>query len=236
MQQPPTVSVALPVYNGEQFVAAAIESVLMQTFRDFELIITDNASADSTGKICRALAERDSRIRYHRLRCNIGAIMNFQRAYHLCQGKYVHWQAHDDLLEPQFLERCVAALEADPTAVLAYPQSRYIASDGSPLRDYTVKLATDSHRPAERFGAIACAAHKHTSNHEIFGLMRKSASDQIPQQGGYAASDRVFLRGWRCTDDSCRFRRCCSSHANIPDNRSAPFRHTCAASAACCRA
>ena len=84
-------------------------------------------------------------------------------------------------------------LDANPDAVLAYSKARFIDASGVSLRDYNVKLATDSPSPSVRFDAIACAHHKYTSNLEIFGVMRRSAADHIPQQGGYAGSDRVFL-------------------------------------------
>jgi len=188
------VSIGLPVYNGRQFVGHAIESILAQTFDDFELVITDNASTDDTGEICRSYAARDRRIRYYRLSKNIGAIRNFERVYTLCgAGEYFKWAAHDDALEPEFLQACVEALDANRDAVLAYTKVRVIDSHGRPLRDYTVKLATDAPRAAVRFGAVACSHHKHTSNLEIFGLMRRSAVEQIPQQGSYAGSDRVFV-------------------------------------------
>ena len=68
----PRVSVCLPVYNGEQFVAEAIRSVLAQDFADFELIITDNASTDGTADICRQWCRADPRVRYHRAPVNRG--------------------------------------------------------------------------------------------------------------------------------------------------------------------
>src|SRR4051812_17741515 len=69
----PRVSIGLPVYNGGRYVRAAIESLLSQTFTDFELIICDNASSDQTQSICTAFAARDPRVRYHRNATNIGA-------------------------------------------------------------------------------------------------------------------------------------------------------------------
>jgi glycosyltransferase involved in cell wall biosynthesis len=193
MSRSSKVSIGLPVYNGKQFLGQAIESILQQTYTDLELVISDNASTDSTQEICRGFAARDSRVRYYRLPRNLGAVLNYERVYMLCHGQYFKWAAHDDAIEPQFIETCVNALDADPSVVLAYTKARFIDAQGRHLRDYSVKLATDSPRASRRFEAIACAPHRYTSNLEIFGLMRKSASDTIPQQGGYAASDRVFL-------------------------------------------
>ena len=189
----PRVCIGLPVYNGQLYVGQAIESILNQTFSDFDLIISDNASTDGTSDICRVFAAKDRRISYSRLDENIGAILNYARVYKLGGGQYFKWAAHDDLIEPTFLERCVNALDADASAVLAYPRACFIDANGKFNHAYDVKLATDATSPGARFNAIAMAHHKTTHNLEIFGLMRRSVSDMIPQQGGYAASDRVFL-------------------------------------------
>jgi glycosyltransferase involved in cell wall biosynthesis len=187
------VCIGMPVYNGQNYVAQAIQSILSQTFTDLQLIISDNASTDDTGEICREFAAKDNRIVYTRLDKNIGAILNYDRVYQLGGGQYFKWAAHDDVLEPAFIQRCVEALDADPSAVLAYPRASFIDKDGKFVSSYDVKLATDAPEPNIRFHAIATAPHKSTHNLEIFGLMRRSASDMIPQQGGYAGSDRVFL-------------------------------------------
>ena len=88
MSSIPILSIGLPVYNGAQFLEKALDSLLCQTFRDFELIISDNASTDATEKICKSYAERDSRIHYSRNAENMGAGWNVRRVYLLAQGKY----------------------------------------------------------------------------------------------------------------------------------------------------
>jgi glycosyltransferase involved in cell wall biosynthesis len=145
------VSVGLPVYNGERYVAAAIESVLSQDYGDFELIISDNASRDGTDAICRKYAERDSRIRYIRQTANVGAAPNFNGIVARARGAYFKWMAHDDLIAPSFLTRCVEVLDADPTAVLAAPNVRYIDADGAVIREYTSPFRTDHPDPVVRF-------------------------------------------------------------------------------------
>lgn len=193
MSKQPKVSIGLPVYNGERYVGQAIESILSQTYTDLELVITDNASTDRTSAICKDFAARDSRVIYHRLPKNIGAILNFAHVYGLCKGEYFKWAAADDVILPAFLEKCVGVLDNTPAAVLAYSQAKFIDKNGDVIKDYHVKLPTDVPSAAKRFAAIASADHKVTHNFEIFGLFRKAISDLIPQQGGYAASDRVFL-------------------------------------------
>src|SRR4051794_25259685 len=116
----PKVSIGLPVYNGEAFLAEAVESLLAQTFTDFEILLVDNASTDRTQEICRAFAARDPRVKYHRNETNIGGGPNWNRAYDLTpsDSTYFKWAAHDDRHAPDFLARCVEALDRDPGLAL----------------------------------------------------------------------------------------------------------------------
>jgi glycosyltransferase involved in cell wall biosynthesis len=100
----PTVSIGMPVYNGESYIRKALDSLLGQTFNDFELIISDNASKDSTEEICREYAERDPRIRYVRQSQNLGAVANFQFVLDEAIGRYFMWAAADDVRSSDFIE------------------------------------------------------------------------------------------------------------------------------------
>lgn len=131
----PRVSIGVPVYNGEKYLAAALDSILAQSFADFEVIISDNASTDRTELICREYASRDGRIRYVRQPQNRGMTWNFSHAVDLARGEYFRWHAHDDSCAPTLLERCVEALDRNPDAVLAYPRVLMIDCHGDPLPD-----------------------------------------------------------------------------------------------------
>ena len=133
-QNTPRVSVGMPVYNGERFVAQAIELILSQTFRDFELIISDNASTDATERICREYAERDGRIRYYRSEKNCGAAWNNNHLVHLARGEYFKWQCHDDYCDPTFIEKCLAGIRGDRSVVLCYPQFVRVDEQGRRLQ------------------------------------------------------------------------------------------------------
>lgn len=197
---PPRVSIGMPVYNGENYIEPAIDSILAQTFRDFELIICDNASTDRTEEICRAYAARDSRVRYYRNEQNIGANPNHNRTVELARGEYFKWAAHDDLCAPEFLERCVAVLDQHPEVVLCHslvqiigPDGAIVAKDDPLYNDVSTcndKLRTDSPKPYVRFHDLACYPHP---CYPIFGLMRMSALLQTPLQGSYACADRNLL-------------------------------------------
>src|SRR5690348_16440326 len=97
----PRVSIGLPVFNGENFIADAIASVLGQTLTYVELVIQDNASTDRTAEICADFAARDRRVRYFRNPTNLGLAPNYNLAFHNSRGHYFKWLAHDDYLEPK---------------------------------------------------------------------------------------------------------------------------------------
>ena len=185
----PRVSIGLPVYNGENYLRAAIDSLLQQTFRDFELILCDNASTDSTGAICRDYAARDPRVRYDRHPKNIGAGRNFNHAVALARGDYFKWAAHDDLCAPDLLEQCVATLDDHPDAVLVFPRARVIDDASTPGEVYNDPLPTDDADPAVRFGALM-GGHP---CYQVFGLIRLPALRTTTLIGLYANGDGVLL-------------------------------------------
>jgi glycosyltransferase involved in cell wall biosynthesis len=127
------VSVGVPVYNGEKYLAETLDSLLAQSRGDFEIVISDNASTDRTFEICRSYQQKDVRIRYFRNDRNIGAAPNFNRVVELADAPLVHCGACDDLYQPRFLERCVDAINRDPGLVLSYPETTMIDEQGAPL-------------------------------------------------------------------------------------------------------
>lgn len=184
----PPLSIGLPVYNGENFLAAALEALLAQTFGDFELIVSDNASTDGTEALVRDYAAKDKRIRYFRNPENIGAAPNFNRVLALASAPFFKWAAHDDRLEPRFLEACMSALHADATTVLAYTQVQLLGADG--LQGvHRNALPTDASDPVTRF---ECLLSPHEC-YEIFGVIRREALRRVGPMGAYAHGDGVLL-------------------------------------------
>jgi glycosyltransferase involved in cell wall biosynthesis len=186
----PRVSIALPVYNGEKYVSQAIESALAQTFQDFEIIICDNASTDSTPEICRGYAERDPRVSYHPNEVNRGIHRNFTRGARLSRGEYFMWLSHDDKLAPEFLERCVAALDREPGAVLAYPKAIDIDDQGKYLVYKEQSLNVSSPSAPVRFREMIRMEHNCEAS---LGLIRGDVLRQTAVLGNYADADRVLL-------------------------------------------
>ncbi len=115
---PPAVSVLLPAWNAGRFVAETIEAALAQSFRDFELLVLDNASTDDTGEV--AARFKDARLRYWRNERNIGFAGNVQRGRDLACGRYVVVLNADDIWEPDYLARAVALLDAEPALAMVH--------------------------------------------------------------------------------------------------------------------
>ena len=188
---PPRVSVGLPVFNGENYISQAIRSILGQDFRDFELIIADNASTDRTPAICAEFAHCDPRVRYVRNDRNRGAAWNLNRVVELAAGTYFKLCAHDDKVSPNYLSECVRALEGDRRAVLAYGTTRIIDQNGIELPIDPGGLPDVSARsPVQRF---KIALRHGGAMHEMHGVFRLDALRRGGLHRAYYGSDRAML-------------------------------------------
>lgn len=187
----PRVSIGLPVYNGERYLESAIQSILAQTYVDFELIISDNASTDGTEEICRAAASRDSRICFYRCEENQGLAWNWNRVFALASGEYFRWSAHDDLMHPRFLAAAVEVLDEDPSVILCFSKEQLVNEEGKSLGEYQGKLdRAGSPRLEDRFADLVLIDHW---CFPIFGLIRAGTLRSTAGYGNYVASDRVLL-------------------------------------------
>lgn len=202
------VSIGIPVYNGEQFVAHAIQSVLDQSYQDWELIISDNASTDGTQAICESFAELDPRIKYFRATENHGAAWNFNEVFHKASGELFRWLSHDDYLMPTVIEKCVEALDQNPDCVGCATATGAIDEDGYRILDdlagevdlHCQGLTEASERrrleysriddPADRYLGILIYSRR---CNEIYGLMRRSQMAQSQLHPTYCGGDKVLL-------------------------------------------
>ena len=114
---PPKISICIPAYRGERFIGAAIESVLTQTERDFELVIIDDCSPDDTAAVVASYA--DERIRFIRNTATRGAEGNWNRCLTEAQGRYIKILPQDDLLVPDCLAAQAAVLDNDSAHAIA---------------------------------------------------------------------------------------------------------------------
>ena len=186
----PRVSIGMVVYNGERYLAEALDSLLAQTFEDFELTICDNASTDRSGDIGRDYAAQDTRVRYARNPRHLGVMGNYRRAFELSRGQYFRWAADDDLSAPQSLARCVEVLDREPAVVLAYPKTRFIDEHGRVISDYDDRLHLQSPRPSERFRQVLERLGRCNA---AYGLMRADVLKRARLCGDFLGSDVVFL-------------------------------------------
>lgn len=193
MNHPPQISVGMPVYNGEAFLEAAIESILAQTFKDFELIISDNGSSDGTAEICRRYAKSDRRIRYYRREENAGAGWNFNRVFELATAPYFRWACHDDLCHPQLLERCARVLDRQQDVILAYPQTTIIDERDRPIEDYDDGFSLPQALPHQRFERYFQLIRHGHGCHPLYGLIRTDILRRVTPLGSYPSSDLVLL-------------------------------------------
>lgn len=186
----PLVSIGLPVYNGQPYLEETLHCLLGQTYREIEVLVSDNASTDGTESISRSIARRDSRVRYHRNERNLGASHNYNRAFQLASGKYFKWAAADDLCAPTLLERSIEVLENDELVVLCYPRTNIIDSRGSVVRPFDDNLDINCVSATERFKQ---AIRRTSECNAIFGLIRADALRHTPLIGNFIGSDICLL-------------------------------------------
>ncbi len=200
----------MPVYNGEEYLQIAIDALLVQTFQDFELIISDNCSTDRTAKICQMAAASDSRVRYVRQATNLGSVANFNALIDLATGEYFKWAAHDDVMEPTFVERCVEALDQNPSIAWCHSQSDMIDADGRSLlellpdTDEELQIGDDGQRswkghprsgyaspdPIQRFEGVILGTNWCVDS---YGLFRLATLKQTRRLLYFYGAEKVLL-------------------------------------------
>jgi len=186
----PKVSIGLPVYNGERYLEAAVNSILDQSYDDFELIISDNASGDATPDICRYYLERDKRIRFVQNEKNLGATWNFNRVLHLSTGEYFKWASYDDLCATDFIGKCVEVLDRFPDVTLCYTKIADIDETGEILKIKSSNPCNCSDNLQERFHSLIRMDY---TCEQIFGLIRSNVLKKTKLIGAYSDTDRVLL-------------------------------------------
>ncbi len=127
----PGVSVCLPVYNGANYVADAIRSVLRQSWADLELVVQDNCSTDATPAVLESF--QDARLSVERNATNVGLVGNINRAIERSRGEYVHLLCHDDVLAPTCLEEQVRFLDAHPSVAAVFTWADAIDATGESI-------------------------------------------------------------------------------------------------------
>ncbi|MEM7124863.1 MAG: glycosyltransferase family A protein [Chloroflexota bacterium] len=188
--QQPLVSIGLPLYNGEAYLAETLTSLILQSYPNFEIIIVDNGSTDSSIDICQTFSLRDKRIRIHRNRKNLRAAHNYNLSATLASGKYFTWISQDGLLEPTALECCVEVLESYPDIVMSYPRTILIEGTGNVVGYNKEKLYLDSAKPHIR---LRSSLRSSSSSQPFFSLIRHKKLIRTGLMGDYLSSSSVLL-------------------------------------------
>jgi glycosyltransferase involved in cell wall biosynthesis len=185
----PRLTIGLPVHNGEKYIAESLEALLGQSFTDFELLISDNASTDSTGDICRQFEERDSRVRYFRQPRNIGLAPNHNFVVEKARAELFKWASNDDLYARDLLKRCVDALDKDRETVLAHSWTAKVDDSGAVTMAYEYPLNTSAERAPERFRSLLFDS----GGDDDYGVIRTDVLRRTAMKESYHHADRTII-------------------------------------------
>lgn len=200
MQRKPKITLGLLVYNGERYLGQTIDSLLSQTYGDFDLLVSDNASNDGTEDICRSYAALDKRISYVRQGENIGAMGNFNYLASRASTDYFKWCAADDLIAPTFLATCIEFLESQLDFVLCHSSTRTIGFDDSELPNDIIKPSGASERipnglnkeyhPWQRFRDVMLGS---TAIMDLWGVIRTAPLKDTGLLSPYVGYEKVLM-------------------------------------------
>ena len=186
----PLVSIGIPVYNGERFLEKTIISLCSQTYENIEFIFRDNNSTDTSLSIINDYALQDKRIRVFQAFANEGAAKNYNAVFSLANGKYFKWAAADDLLDSNFILKCVDFLEEQHQCVIAYPRTVIIDENDTELSKIEDELIANQEDAFDRYKSF------HTDLKEcnaVFGVIRKNALARTRLIQPYIAADAHLL-------------------------------------------
>jgi len=189
MNAVPRLTVGLPVYNGDKYIAESLDALLGQSYTDFELIISDNASTDGTADICRRYEKQDSRVRYFRQPQNIGLAPNHNFVAEQAQGELFKWASNDDLYARDLLERCIDALDKYPDVVLAHSWTAKVDGSGTVTKAYKYPLTTASPRAPERFRSLLFDS----GGDDDYGVMRIEILRRTAMKESYHHADHTIV-------------------------------------------
>lgn len=196
MSTVPRLSIGLPVYNGEDYLAESLDALLGQSYEDFELVIADNASTDGTADICRRYAKQDSRIRYFRQPRNLGLAGNRSFVIEQARGELYKEASHDDLYARDLLRCCIDALDEYPQVVLAHSWTAAIDGNGDVTQALDYPLATDSPRAPERFRSMLFGSDNDYGlirSDDEYGVMRTAVLRRVAPLGSYYHADKTLM-------------------------------------------
>jgi len=186
----PLLTICVPVFNGERYLAQCLDSLLSQTFREFVLVISDNASTDHTASLCRHYVQADSRVRYRRNETNIGMYPNISLLLRSAQTPYVKLATADDFWAPTMLEDALKHLETDPSLVLCFPKMVQVDGAGREIGRYERPLNLLDADPIKRFKSVLTDLGL---VYQLMGVMRTSVALATLPFMNQPGADGVYL-------------------------------------------
>jgi glycosyltransferase involved in cell wall biosynthesis len=196
----PRVTLGVTTFNNERYLPGAFDAVLAQDFQDFEVVVCDNQSTDATWDICQTYAEHDRRFRIHRNERNLGFSGNYSRVVGFARGEYFRLTSHDDRMATTLLSQCVAALDANPQAVLAYPRGTVIDAEGNDL--FPCENEPDIRHPSPMRRVVLSMQALVYSN-ALFGLIRTDVLRKTRLLGPFGTNDQPLLVELAARGDFC---------------------------------
>jgi glycosyltransferase involved in cell wall biosynthesis len=192
----PRVLIGVPLYNGERYLEAAVESLLEQTFTDFDLLLLDDHSSDRTPEVARHLAASDPRVRYERNRQRLGLVGAWNRALELCAAKYPNaqyfaWGSDHDLWDRRWLEALSTELDCNDDVVLCYPLRDCINDDGDDMG--VAPRFFETHGVHDRLDRLRLTVGGMSAGNMIYGLFRLSALLRVTPLRLTILPDRLLL-------------------------------------------
>jgi glycosyltransferase involved in cell wall biosynthesis len=184
------VSIGMPVYNEEKFIEKAIDSVLNQDYKNFELIISDNASTDHTKEICLNYTKKDPRIRFFSHDSTTDAATNFNYVTSIAKGDFFMWASGHDTRDPTFITRCIAELEKSGSVVLCYSDANWIDSEGNNIGNEQSDIDTVG---LDRIKRLKKVIWNLGYAYPIYGLFRKDVLDIVLPTQRVLGSDILLL-------------------------------------------
>jgi glycosyltransferase involved in cell wall biosynthesis len=178
MNKKPLVSIGIPLYNDEDYVEESLKSLLNQTYKKFEIIISDDNSTDNSPDICKKYTKKDNRIKYFKNNKNLGEIDNFNQVIRLAKGKYFMWATGHDKWNKGYISKCIQKLEENPKASVCFSYRKYIDKDGDEIKLDKKKLNTLNNPKFIRFIKsiwILC-------DHVFYGVIK---TDKLKKTRGY---------------------------------------------------
>jgi glycosyltransferase involved in cell wall biosynthesis len=185
------LTIGVPVFNGERYLAQTLAGIRAQTFDDFQVVIADNGSTDRTGEIASDVAATDPRFRYLRRERNLGLVPNYNRLFTDTDGELFAWHDADDVADPGFYAGCVTLLRDNPDAAAATSEIMLIDSAGNQLGPDPEAIRADHPDPAVRFAELASFSHYCQFTYGVY--RRSMAARTRLMLPFFWSSDRLFL-------------------------------------------